>query len=100
MAYKPKFIEDRLLNKFNFSKAKTRSSDHKWYELKLDGLPVIATKVSHSKKDIGDVIEGQIAKQLRVRRQFFKGMMDCKNNRDAYTEIVKKDPYPPFDISF
>lgn len=100
MAYKPKFIEDRLLNKFQFSKAETRSSDHKWYELKLEGLPVIVTKVSHSKKDIGNALQGKIARQLRVRGKFFKDMMDCTKSREDYCNVVRRDPFPPFDVKF
>jgi hypothetical protein len=39
MPRKPREIEDKLKNKFGFSEAKGHSTDHKWFELRLAGLP-------------------------------------------------------------
>lgn len=100
MARKPSDIERLLQSKFAFKVARAHSSDHHWYELQLPGLPVILTKVSHTKKDIGPKIEGMIARQLRVRKPFFDGMMDCTKSREAYYDTVKKAPFPPFDVRF
>lgn len=41
MPRKPLEIEDKLKNKFGFTEAKAHLGDHRWYELRLDGLPVI-----------------------------------------------------------
>jgi len=90
-------FEGLLQTKFGFSRA-DRATDHRWYTLKLPGLPPITTKASHSKMVISDSLESQIAKQLRVRVPFFRGMMDCTKSRDEYYEQVRRDPFPPWDL--
>ena len=100
MTRRPADIEDKLQNKFGFSRARSHSSDHRWYELKLPGLPTILTKVSRSTKDIGDKLEGKIARQLRVRKPFFAGMIDCTKSRADYEHQIRSDPFPPLDVRF
>jgi len=100
MPYKPRDIEHTLQYKFGFTPAKQRSTDHRWYELQFPGLPVIATKVSHGKKEIVPAIEAKIARQLRVRRPFFMGMVRCDHELDDYERQVREDPYPPWHIRF
>jgi len=100
MPRKSRELESLLLSKFGFTRAEERSSDHRWYELNLPGLPTIATKFSHSNKDIGATLEGLIARQLRVRKPFFTGMIDCTRSRQDYYQQVQQDPFPPFDKGF
>jgi hypothetical protein len=100
MPYKPREIENRLQNKFGFTPAREHSSDHHWYELRLPGLPPILTKVSHQKADVGKAVESQMARQLRVRTPYFRGMMDCTRTREDYYQQVQDDPFPPFDLRF
>jgi len=90
-------VESTLLNKFEFVESTTRSNNHRWVELKLPDLPVIATFFSHGKQEIGDLLWKKIARQLRVRTSYLNGMIDCTNTRDAYYKQVKDDPYPPWD---
>ena len=97
---RPQEIESLLKNKFGFQQAKYHSKDHRWFELQLPDLPAILTKVSHKRNDISSIIEGKIAKQLRVKKDFFRGMFDCSYNRCEYYQKVKTDPYPPFDFRF
>jgi hypothetical protein len=97
---RPQEIESLLKNKFGFHPAQYHNTDHRWFELQLPKLPLILTKVSHQRKDISHNIEGKIARQLRVRKDFFKGMFDCTHNRCEYYQKVKTDPYPPFDFRF
>jgi hypothetical protein len=97
---KPRELEKTLQGKFDFSPAPNRSSDHRWYELTLPGLPTIATKVSHSRKEIGRNLEGKIARQLRVRKKFFQEMVACTQSQQDYYQQVRTDPYPPFDVRF
>lgn len=100
MARNPGEISRCLQSKFDFAPAKNRSPDHQWYELHLPGLPTILTKLSHGKKDIGAKLEGKIARQLRVRTQFFRKMIDCTRSREDYYQQVRTDPYPPWEIRF
>lgn len=98
MPIKPKKLESLLQNKFGFSPAKGHSSDHRWYELKLSGLPPILTKVSHSRDTINPHLEGKISRQLRVKKPYYEGMMSCKNSREDYYQQVREAPSPPFDV--
>jgi hypothetical protein len=100
MPYRPRDIESVLLNKFDFSRAEGHSSDHRWFEIRLPGLPCILTKVSQGRRETTRGLESKIARQLRVRRTFFRGMMDCTNEREDYYQQVQEDPYPPFNIRF
>ena len=100
MPIKPKELESLLQNKFGFSPAKGHSSDHRWYELKLPGLHTILTKVSHSRDTIDPQLEGKIARQLRVRKPYYQGMMSCTNSCEEYCRQVREDPFPPFDVRF
>lgn len=86
--------------KFLFAPAEHREAGHKWYELQLPGLPIIATRVGHHKKDVGTKLEGKIARQCRVRGPYFAEMMDCTKSKDDYYEQVRRDPYPPWNIRF
>jgi hypothetical protein len=95
----PGKLEGILQNKFGFEPVKGRS-DHRWYELRLPGLPPIRTKVSHSRDPIGPNLQGKIARQLRVTKPYFVGMVSCQNSKADYERQVVDDPHPPFDILF
>ena len=98
MPFRPREVESKLQGKFGFSSARGHSSKHRWYELSLPGLPVILTKVSHSRRPLTPPIERSIAHQCRVRVPFFRGMMDCSNEREDYYRQVLEAPYPPFSV--
>jgi hypothetical protein len=97
MPLKPKKVASVLESKFGFEEAKEHSDDHKWLALRLDGIPAIITKLSHSRDDIGKKLEGMIARQLRVEKQFFVGMIECTNDRDTYYTRLRTNPVPSFD---
>jgi len=94
MTYKRREVADMLVIKL---KMRPRNADHEWYELSIDGLPPIRTKLSNNKKDIHDALENKIFRQLRVRKKFFHELMDCTKSKDDYEQQVISDPYPPFD---
>ena len=89
MPRKPRDIEDKLKNKFGFAAAKAHSKDHRWYELRLDGLPILLTKISHSRAKIGPGLEAKIARQLRVAKSYLDGMIECRNSSDDYQRQVR-----------
>jgi hypothetical protein len=100
MPIRPKKLQSILETKFRFKKAEGHSSDHYWYELKLEGIPKILTKVSHSRDPISPKIESMIARQLRVKKSYFVGMVSCENSREDYYQQIIRNPIPPFDINF
>lgn len=93
MPHKPPEIEIMLLKKL---KMKSEDADHEKFCLEIEGIPTIRTKLPNHKKDIGDVLEGRIHKQLRVRKQFFRELMDCTKSREDFINQIRNDPYPPF----
>lgn len=100
MPLKIKTVEERLQEKFGFSRAEHRSDDHRWYELTLPGIPTISTKFSHGAKELSSTLEGLIAKQLRVRKAYFVEMIECTKSSAEYREQVRTAPFPPFDVRF
>jgi len=100
MPIKIRDFENVLQSKFGFNPSETRGKDHRWYELQVPGLPIIATKVSHGMRELSDNLEGLIAKQLRVRLNFFHKMFDCSKSSDDYRARVTEDPYSPFNHGF
>jgi hypothetical protein len=86
-------IEEILQQKFGFVPAKGHASDHRWYELQLPGVRTILTKVSHGRHEVGPKLEGQMARQLRVRGPYFQGMLSCTHGRDAYYQQVRDHPF-------
>ena len=100
MPLRPNVVINTLTNKFHFEPARGRSDDHRWFELKLPDLPPIVTKVSHGRGEISLKIESMMARQLRVRTTFFRGMVDCTNSNENYCQQVRDDPFPPWDHRF
>lgn len=100
MSHKPNEIESVLQAKYCFTRSRHHESGHKWYELKLPGLPVIATYISRNDNEVGPRLLAQMARQLRVRKPFFEEMIGCTQSREAYYQKVQDDPYPPFYVRF
>lgn len=100
MPLKHKDVKSALVNKLGFVPSESRSDDHLWFELKLPGLPTIATKLSHSRSDIGRNLEGKMARQCRVRKKHFRAAVVCTLSADEYRALVRTDPYPSWDVRF
>ncbi|HKV83677.1 MAG TPA: hypothetical protein VJN88_03925 [Ktedonobacterales bacterium] len=98
MPYKAAEIEHILTTVLGFVEDDTREVGHKWYKLKIEGVPrTIRTKISHGKKtEYGAALESAVAKQLHVRKAFFRDIMAGKKTREDYIREVKANPYPPF----
>ena len=92
-------IERLLRLTFGFSPAPGHEQGHRWYPLHIEGFGVMKTKVSHSRKASKN-LDAQIAKQLRVRNQFYAQMFRCTRDRAASIKQVQDDPYPPADQRF
>lgn len=95
MPYKPIEVEGMLKTKL---KMIVEDADHKWFTMELDGLPPIRTKLPNHREDIRDKLESRIYKQLRVRKPFFRALMDCTKYREDYEKQIREDPYPPFNV--
>jgi len=100
MPIKIRDAEQQIQNKFGFEPAAERSTDHRWYNLRLEGLPTISTKLSHSRGDLSPTLEAIIARQLRVSRAFFLEMIKCTRAAQDYERQVREAPRPPWDVRF
>ena len=89
MPLKRKRVESVLQSKFGFEEAPNRSDDHRWFVLRLEGVADIFAFFSHGEREIGKVLEGKIARQLRVSRKFFLDMIECKNDSETYNQQVR-----------
>ena len=96
MSRRNRDVESSLLTKFQFSSCDSRGDDHRWVELKLEGLPAIRTCFSHAKENIGPVLWKKIAGQVRVRSQYLDEMIDCTKSCSDYYKQVRDAPFPPW----
>lgn len=97
MPFSTRDVQERLVNKFGFVKARTHETGHDWYLLEHDGLPPIRTKLSHGRPEISGDLEKRMSKQLRVRTGFFRQMIECTKSCAEYLSQSESDPYPSFD---
>lgn len=87
MPYSKKLIDKRLTGKFGFDR--NEKGDHIRYALVIAGMTV-TTKLSHgSSKDIPAWLESEISKQLKVKKGYFRQMIDCSISQDEYYEELK-----------
>jgi hypothetical protein len=96
MSRRNRDVEASLLSKFQFSKCDAFGDDHRWVELRLEGIPVLRTCFSHTKENIGPVLWKKIAGQLKVRGHYLDEMIDCTKSRDDYYRQVREAPFPPW----
>lgn len=87
---KPSDIEDKLHTKFKFQ-SKGGHTKHRWWELKLPGIAPVVTFFSHSKDELGPVIEGKIARQLKVNGSYLRGMVSCTKDCEEYYRHLKQN---------
>jgi len=49
----------------------------------------IRTHFSHGKKECGDDLLGQMAKQLHLKKKDFDNLIDCSLGKEAYIQMLK-----------
>jgi len=89
MPIKPRKLRDTLISKLGFEEDSTKSTDHYWYKLELIDVEPVVTKVSHSNKEIGKVLQGKIARQLKVNSKYLDGLVGCSRTRDQYYQRLR-----------
>lgn len=69
-----------------------KGSNHKRYELFVDGQPSgIKTLVSHSLYEVGNALQGQIARQLRMPSQsYLRSFVACDIDLAAYSQMLRE----------
>jgi hypothetical protein len=82
-----KTVERALLKK-GFS---IEMGDHKYFRLYLNGKDTgVYTKTSHNSQDIGDMLTGKMAKQLRMNTMFFKAFVECAKTQKDYETLLRE----------
>jgi predicted transcriptional regulator len=82
---------EKSLTKKGFIK---RDNDHRYFIYEtIDGERTeISTKTSHgSSKSIGDSLIAEMAKQCRLKKEEFLGLINCPLNRKKYEDILRKN---------
>ncbi|MEZ4540237.1 MAG: hypothetical protein R3C43_09710 [Chloroflexota bacterium] len=90
-------IAQRLRQKFKFEDVNEKKKEI-YLKLELPDIVPVVTHVSHSKstrRTVGKVLEGKMARQLRVDTPYFRGMLQCTRSREDYYELLKNNPRPP-----
>ena len=83
-----KVVEAGLLKK-GF---RQREGDHHFFVYwSLRGKKSVAfTKTSHSHREIGDPLLGRMAKQCKLTKANFLGLVDCPLSREQYEDLLTK----------
>jgi hypothetical protein len=87
-------IERQLVSKFDFDL--DVSGSHRVLTLRLPGMPLVRTFISHDRREYGNGLVSKVAKQLHVRKRFFEQMIGCTRSREDYYSKIQTDPDPPF----
>lgn len=90
-------IAQILRRKFKFEDVKGKNSEV-YLKLALPGVAPVVTHVSHPKSartTVGKVLEGKMARQLRVDTPYFKGMLQCTNSCEDYYKRLGAPPASP-----
>lgn len=73
---------------------KQDNRDHKKYHLLICGKKVgIHTFVSHGTKEYGDILIGEMKKQLRLSKKEFVDLIDCPMTKEEYIKILVERGY-------
>ena len=85
---RPRRVVMAALERKGFSASE---GDHTYFiYYTADGRKTLAkTKVSHSGKDVADVILGMMARQCKLTAPQFRDLVDCSLSRTAYEDILK-----------
>lgn len=68
-----------------------RENDHTFLHLYVGGRKTaIYTKVSHGAKEISDKLLGVMARQVRLSRQQFLALVDCRLSEADYLRILRE----------
>lgn len=91
MPYQKRIIRNCLISKFGFEEVE--GSRHEAVAFFYEGKKVATTRFSRKRKgnDIDNDLLGEMAKQIHVYTlNFFKGMVDCTQSRDAFIKRLKE----------
>ena len=63
--------------------------DHLYYFFLNEGTKTrIYTKISHGETDIGDPLQSQMSKQMKLTRSQFKDFVSCTLSGDQYLRLL------------
>ena len=96
MPRKARDVKSALGGKFGFSPAPVgREKGHEWFALDVPGVARVLTMFSRGMPEFSDDLMATIARQLRVRRGYRDGMIDCTFSSEAYRKKLVDNPDGP-----
>ncbi len=78
------------LKKKGFIDAVNKSDDHKRVEFFYNDKFVLATKISHGKKEIDDYLIKQMYTQCHLDKRDFMDLANCPLSQEEFVEILAK----------
>jgi len=67
---------------------------HKYYFLYCDGIKTtIKTYISHGDKEVGDYLQGQMAKQTKLVKKDFVRLVECELSGEDYVRLLRGSRY-------
>ena len=68
-----------------------REGDHKFFHRHVEGKKtVVFTKISQGEREIADGLLGQMAKQVRLSKRDFLGLVDCPLSEEQYVAMLRE----------
>ena len=79
---------ESTLKKLGFVPAESKSKAHKWYELNLEEIPKVMTKLSHGRKKISRDLFAKIARQIGVNSPQLRDYAKCTREKEDYYRVL------------
>jgi len=80
-------VDRALTSKLGFERHETH---HRVYRLYLDERLVARTYISHGERELSDFHTGQMARQVRLRRQEFLDAVRCPLEQKEYYTLLRE----------
>ena len=84
---KTRQVDQALTGKLGFER---RETHHNVYRLYLDDRLVARTFISHGERELSDFHIGQMARQMRLRKQEFLDAVNCPLEQGEYYTLLRK----------
>ncbi len=84
---KTRQVDRALTGKLGFERHETH---HRAYRLYLDDRLVARTFISHGERELSDFHVGQMARQMRLRKQEFLDAMHCPLEQEEYYALLRE----------
>lgn len=85
-------IDTRAIRKALTAKGfRGEQSHHQMFFLYVEGKRTqVRTRISHGKREYGDSLLAQMARQVRLQRREFNDLIECPMSGEAYLQLLRE----------